>query len=345
MSSPSDDQRFLDLLQRWQSGDFTRQDEQALRSLTESDDFRREAMEGFQSAPEENHDERLTALRERLQTAGPQARVLPFAQVLAVAAALLVLIAAFLFFPRGFKDEAAPIAQTAVPAPSMADSTPQIQSADQPGSGAIAQVLPQTRTSESSNTPAADKELSYSATSAADDQVAAFKMNDKAAKPVEPATESVSPPAPSIRSGAPGGEVMSVAKAKTMPAKAARSTTADTTALAWNETEKKSDLDKLRREVRAEKESPAQSEPVEGWDAFNEYLRQSARLPFEARDHNVSGAVRLRFTVNVNGDPQNFIVLHSLGYGCDEEAKRLIQNWSWVRGKQPDVTVEVKFVR
>ena len=29
----SDDQRFLELLQRWHSGDFTRQDEQALRSM------------------------------------------------------------------------------------------------------------------------------------------------------------------------------------------------------------------------------------------------------------------------------------------------------------------------
>ncbi|MEO6039696.1 MAG: TonB family protein, partial [Saprospiraceae bacterium] len=121
--------------------------------------------------------------------------------------------------------------------------------------------------------------------------------------------------------------------------------TADTTPLAWNETEKKSDLDKLRREVRAEKAGPVQSEPAEGWVAFGEYLRQNARLPADARDHNVSGSVRLRFSVNANGDPQNFVVLHSLGYGCDEEAKRLVQNWNWVRGQQPEVTMEVRFVR
>lgn len=128
------------------------------------------------------------------------------------------------------------------------------------------------------------------------------------------------------------------------PAKASRSQS-DTSNLAWNETEKKSDLERLRREARAEKEGPAQSEPADGWDVFNEYLRQNARLPLEARDHNISGSVRLQFSVNANGDAQNLVVLRSLGYGCDEEAKRLIQNWSWIRGQQSQVTVEVKFVR
>ncbi len=97
---------------------------------------------------------------------------------------------------------------------------------------------------------------------------------------------------------------------------------------------------KAREESRAE-----QSEPANGWEAFREYLRQNARLTPEARNRNVSGTVQLQFNVNVNGEPTGFVVLRSLGFGCDQEAIRLVQNWEWVYGKNPIVTVDVPFVR
>ncbi len=59
----------------------------------------------------------------------------------------------------------------------------------------------------------------------------------------------------------------------------------------------------------------------------------------------MSGTVRLRFNINANGDPQGFITLRSLGYGCDQEAIRLVKDWVWVRGQNPTVTVEIPFVR
>ncbi len=349
MSSPSDDQRFLELLQRWQSGDFTRQDELALHNLTESDDFRREAMEGFLSLPEARHEERLAALRKRLQPARSPARVLPIAQIMAIAAAGLVIVAAIWFFPQTALKDEAPMARSseAVPAVPAPEPAPEESSTGQTADDALAQTLSKERPNVPANTErSASKPQLFRTSPAADDQTivsAESKEEDIAAPSAETPAATMTAPPPAVSSGPPAGE-MAASKAKTAPAKAARRA-ADSTQLAWNETEKKSNMDKLRQEARAEKDIPVQSEPMDGWEIFNEYLRQNARLPLDARDHNVSGAVRLRFTVNANGDPQNFIVLRSLGYGCDEEAKRLIQNWSWVRGKQAEVTVDVKFVR
>ena len=103
-------------------------------------------------------------------------------------------------------------------------------------------------------------------------------------------------------------------------------------------------MDAERKKVREESQAQ-QSEPVDGWEAFREYLRQNARLTPEARNRNVSGTVQLQFNVNANGEPTGFVVLRSLGFGCDQEAIRLVQNWEWVRGQNPIATVDVPFVR
>lgn len=343
-SSPSDDQRFLELLQRWQSGDFTRQDELALRNLSESDDFRREAMEGFMATPEADHSERITALRKRLQSARPRDRVLPIPQLMAIAAALLVLVAAIWFFPRSTEKAAAPVVQIQETVPVPLDTSPSMAATETTAADAVTRSAPAVRPHVSM--PRAQKSPASGGSAAADDQqiVSAESKEEATAPPSEQAPAATFSLPPRTAAGPPGADGRAVGRAKAAPAKPAP-ILADTTALAWNQTDKKSNVDQLKRAARAEKAGLLQSEPAEGWDAFNEYLRQNARLPTEARDHNVSGTVRLRFTINANGDSQNFVVLHSLGYGCDEEAKRLIQNWPWVRGQQPEVTVEVKFVR
>ncbi len=346
MSSPSDDQRFLELLQRWQSGDFTRQDELVLRNLSESDDFRREAMEGFMAMPEADHSERIAALRKRLQTARPRTRVLLIPQMMAIAAALLVLVAAIWFFPRSTEKAAAPVAQMQDPAPAPIDTAPSLTSTEMTTSGDAAQAAPETRRDAVTmpRSQAAKPQAKKDFRTADDQQIMSAEAKEEATVPPLEQAPSATLALPPRTTGPPGADARTAGKAKAAPITAAP-ITADTTALAWNETEKKSNVDKLKREVRAEKAGPLQSEPAEGWAAFNEYLRQNARLPADARDHNVSGTVRLRFTVNANGDPQNFVILRSLGYGCEEEAKRLVQNWPWIRGQQPEVTVEVKFIR
>ena len=339
MTTLSDDQRFLDLLQRWQSGDFTRQDEQLLRSLTESDDFRREAMEGFMALPEADHRVHLAALRERLRLpASPRSRVVPMPQLMAIAAALLVLVAAIWFFPRVTEKPLNSTSETAAPAQ---DATPQTAEPDARLSDVQAQSVPGMQRAERPS-PAKSAEqpgrIVYQAPATEDRDLANSAKEESAPPaPVETATTAARPPATDAEPPGKPSAALGKAKTATKPVP----TTPDTTDLAWNETEKKSDLTRLRQKARG----PAQSEPAEGLAVFAEYLRQNARLPAEARDQNVSGTVRLQFTVNANGDPQNFVVLRSLGQSCDDEAKRLVQNWPWIRGQNPLVTVEIKFVR
>ena len=61
------DKRLLELLEQWQTGQFTRADEQELQTLTDSDEFRREAVEGFWALPEADHATHLASIRERLR--------------------------------------------------------------------------------------------------------------------------------------------------------------------------------------------------------------------------------------------------------------------------------------
>lgn len=112
----------------------------------------------------------------------------------------------------------------------------------------------------------------------------------------------------------------------------------------WAELKEPADMDKLRADAR-KKTTPAKTEPGGGWDMFNDYLRQNARLTPAARKANVSGTVRLQFSINQNGEPQGIVMLRSMGYGLDQEARRLVENWVWVRGVDPFVTVEIPFVR
>ncbi len=351
MNTSSDDQRFLELLQRWQSGDFNRQDEQALRSLTDSDDFRREAMEGFMALPETDHSTRLAALRERLRVAAPpRNRIISMPQMMAIAAALLVLVVAILFLPRIAEKQNEPIAQTSETAAPSPTTPPSIQEDESQPSDVMADraTIGKQAKERPSATQSPERQAPYTdqAPAGANKDVA-VEESVTSAPANAPATMAVRPP--TVDDVFPGGPAGNVEKTKMVnkpvltQAKKKSTETADS--LVWNDTDKKSDLEPLRKEVQADKLGPAQSEPENGWPAFAEYLRQNARLPLEARDRNVSGTVRLQFTVNENGDPQNFIILRSLGQSCDDEAKRLVQNWNWVRGQNPVVTVEVKFVR
>lgn len=351
-----DDARFLDLLQRWQNGDFTRADEQELNALAASDDFRREAMEGFMSLPDTAHDDRLTALRLRLQKRVGGQRVLALPQILAAAAALVLLLAALWFFPKWNEKNDTGIVQTQTESTGQTPASEPSPSVETPGSQDIVATSPSAKPSPSTAGPGQPAARNQPITVPENDAVAMQEEvsvsddsePDNLAHPLE------APNIPPSRARAESyGKVESEAKkdeiaatraqenAQAAKAKSQKESRADS---AWHDTDRKPDMDaekKAARDAMQKKES----EPEGGWDAFNEYLRQNARLTPEARNRNVSGTVRLQFSINTNGEPFNFIVLRSVGYGCDQEAVRLVQNWEWERGQNPVVTLEVPFVR
>jgi TonB family protein len=87
------------------------------------------------------------------------------------------------------------------------------------------------------------------------------------------------------------------------------------------------------------------AEPEGGRDAYSEYLQQKLKYPEQALKNQVEGKVTVQFTVDPNGKLGNFKVIHSLGFGCDDEAIRLIREGpAWFPSKKDDkpVTEEVK---
>ncbi len=286
------DARFLDLLHKWQSGDFTRSDEREMDALTEGDDFRRETWEGFAAQPDAKHDSNMAALHRRFrQQAGlGQTRRIGLPMMWAAAASLVLLVAAVLFFRKNTTPEAAaPIADNAAPAvtsePSPVFTPAPAHSSD------IASAEPQAP-SKSLNR-SLDKSSPRSTAAApegiADYAVASESADDmKEAKPAEEAERFANMPLDPIikadsKSEQPGGgatdkqaeRVVSTesAKKKATTVPVAKPTTPAPTPsksdTAWSKTGTPPDMAKRRKEAR-EASNMAQSEPADGWEAFQE---------------------------------------------------------------------------
>lgn len=65
--------------------------------------------------------------------------------------------------------------------------------------------------------------------------------------------------------------------------------------------------------------------PVSGYEAYYKYLQLSLQYPAEAEQNRVAGTVMLQFMVNSDGSVSGIKVQQSLGYGCDQEAVRLLR--------------------
>ena len=62
-----------------------------------------------------------------------------------------------------------------------------------------------------------------------------------------------------------------------------------------------------------------------GKTAFAEFIRQNLKYPEEALKMQVEGRVHVGFQVNDYGEVISAEVIHGLGYGCDEEAIRVVK--------------------
>ncbi|OON71060.1 hypothetical protein B0919_03455 [Hymenobacter sp. CRA2] len=86
--------------------------------------------------------------------------------------------------------------------------------------------------------------------------------------------------------------------------------------------------------------------PVGGYSALERYLRREQQWPSEASGQNLSGVVKLKFTVEADGTVQNIQVVRGLHPALDEEAMRLIcEGPAWrpgiVNGRRASQTVRV----
>ena len=72
-----------------------------------------------------------------------------------------------------------------------------------------------------------------------------------------------------------------------------------------------------------------------GKDAMQAYLRSQLTFPHPARQAGVSGHVIVRFRVEVDGTLSHLEVKEGIGYGCSQEALRVVQGMPrWIPGQK-----------
>jgi TonB family protein len=73
------------------------------------------------------------------------------------------------------------------------------------------------------------------------------------------------------------------------------------------------------------KSEAGQAEPKGGFEKFEKYLAEKLQYPSAAAKAGVEGEVVTSFKVNKDGSLSEFRTVKPLGYGCDEEAIRLLR--------------------
>ena len=81
-----------------------------------------------------------------------------------------------------------------------------------------------------------------------------------------------------------------------------------------------------------------------GMEAFANYLRKHLRYPASAADNGIAGKVYVNFVVERDGSLTDIKVARGVGFGCDEEAMRVLKKSpKWSAGEQNGRKVRVMF--
>lgn len=86
--------------------------------------------------------------------------------------------------------------------------------------------------------------------------------------------------------------------------------------------------------------------PIGGMEKLYNEINTNLRMPVEARRSNASGKVFIEMIIEPDGTTTNHKVIKGIGYGCDEEALRVLAQAStkWHPAKQGGKFVRQKFV-
>jgi TonB family protein len=89
-----------------------------------------------------------------------------------------------------------------------------------------------------------------------------------------------------------------------------------------------------------------QAEFPGGSGAWGRYLNKTLKYPSSAQKKNIGGRVFVSFVVNIDGTIQDVQVLKGVGYGCDEEAVRVVKSMPrWNPAKQSGRAVRSRFTQ
>jgi TonB family protein len=81
-------------------------------------------------------------------------------------------------------------------------------------------------------------------------------------------------------------------------------------------------------------------EYIGGEPARKKYVAESLRYPEEALKNNIQGAVHLQYAVGYQGEIKNVKVISGIGYGCDEEAIRIVKGFQYKVSRKHHLSVE-----
>lgn len=81
-----------------------------------------------------------------------------------------------------------------------------------------------------------------------------------------------------------------------------------------------------------------------GMNALSKFLQKNLHYPTPAVNANVGGKVYMQFVVGQDGSITKVDILKGIGFGCDEEAQRVVKLMpKWSPGRQSGRAVAVKF--
>lgn len=372
-------------IKKWLDGDFRRSDEDALRQSAKDDAFVRDAMDGFYGLPEEDHAKRLASLRKKIRGGAdvPMQAEKTKPKWWAMAAALVFLLGAVWFMQTNNFNENKTISEAAKPikpevteAPAVADfseeknttqkenQTSATQNTAASAEAKMEQAAPSTAqqkeqkpTPKPQNTtttpPKTNKTraIATAPTPANTNAEPTGKVAETRAPSPPPSDENIEEAGNMVSEDVSVEKTEAAIPKKDKPASAtakkkAKEAVADEATTFETDRELADFADSIYNADAYAPALPEEPEPLMGWDDFRRYLRINARLTEEALNNNISGTVRLRFSLNQRGEPINIIVIKSLGYGCDEEAIRLIEEGGdWQVAENNRVYVDVQFRR
>jgi protein TonB len=77
-----------------------------------------------------------------------------------------------------------------------------------------------------------------------------------------------------------------------------------------------------------------------GTKAMQEFLRLNKKYPEEAFEKGIEGTVSIRYTIDYKGQVIQTKILSGIGYGCDEEAERIVSLLKFEVSKTRKVKVQ-----
>jgi hypothetical protein len=342
------DHQLLELLGRWQRGDFRRQDEEALQRLldAEPDDFRRDAVEGFLSAPEADHERHLEALRFRLNgqvsaTVAPPAPKRYVREWVAIAAVMTGLAVAIGWVVSQHKDTSAiaggnmPFVIIPGPGGLGSRSAPVVVPVPVPDPQPVPTPPSAPKTDSIAEAPAPIASTTgrdNSSGNAANSGVAVVTPTQPSVLSTESAATPPSGDLSAMDSEAIRPDVNAKPSAKRLPNPMRNS---DQVPLGEEKSKIKTEEDAAR----------PKTQPKDGWEDWNIKIKEKAILPPAAQKAGVKGSVRMLVDLTANGTIKRIGFINTLGYGCDEIAEQLVRttNWRVPSGGNLQMILEVPF--